>query len=53
MHFPGPKIQKKGGAKSHPPKIGGQEPPVMLVELCRHFEEKKVCQLKKVEENIT
>ena len=30
---PGPKIQKKGGAILHPPKIGGQEPPVRLVVL--------------------
>ena len=30
---PGPKIQKKGGAKSHPPQNWGQEPPVKLVLL--------------------
>ena len=30
---PGPKFKKRGGAILHPPKIGGQEPPVKLVVL--------------------
>ena len=52
VHFPRAQNSKKGGCSVAPPKKGGQEPPVMLVLVSRHFDAKQGCQLREQKNNI-